>query len=175
MIITPDPLLVWLQDFVENRRSLPQLRAKKYFTLILWTAALSFEMLDKDPQTVAALFFTLSRKPQTQKLSTLHEYPPAFQICWTTVWEDTGSSTSLKSEGGGTFLTICFTLWPHRHLSQQMRGCTWLENFSKKFCHQKNPPVTAPGTRLTQPGRFQRKRNQILLEEDSSIFLMDLP
>lgn len=58
-----------------------QLRAEKYFTLILWTAALSFETLDKDPQTVAALFFTLSRKPQTQKLSTLHKHPPAFQLC----------------------------------------------------------------------------------------------
>lgn len=57
-----------------------QLMTEKYFTLILWTAALSFEMLHKDPQTVAALFFTLSRKSQTQKLSTLHKYPPAFQI-----------------------------------------------------------------------------------------------
>lgn len=75
------------------------------------------------------------------------------------------------------FLTICFTLWPHRHLSQQMRGRTWLENFLKKFCHQKKPSChcTCNQTDTTREVSKEEQPCQIPLKEDSSIFLMDLP
>lgn len=190
--------IAWLQAFAQNRQFFNQvqwLSMQKYFTLVLWTATISFQNTWYRSSGCSSIF--PPRKPHTEKPPTLQRSSPPFKFRWFNCSRGHGvikqiteiimvkNKEEKKSRRGrqNIFNNLVYTVAPKTLASAQRRGSTLgctLGNFSK-VCNQNKSNQKITELHLQQPppqsagAQTKIKPCCGLLKQDCSIFLTDFP